>query len=118
MSGEHESRGEPARLQPGSEVADAMERVLAAEREARAAIEVQRAACAARVEAARLQARAILAHAEALARSIHARTERVAQARAAALGQQVAATPPDAADVEAALVRVAAWLTDDGDDES
>lgn len=116
MNGLHKSPDERPRPQPATEVAVAMEEVLAAEREARAEVELRRAECAARVAAARLQARTIVEHAEALAQAIHARTERVAAARAGALAAGVACAPCTPGALESAIDGVAARLTDDGDD--
>lgn len=65
---------------PGS-VAEAMNRVLAAEREALADVEVCRREAEKTLEAARREARTILDRAERVARDIHGRTDRLAAAR-------------------------------------
>jgi vacuolar-type H+-ATPase subunit H len=104
---------------PASElagVAATIERVLAAEREAAAGLERTRVRGAERVAEARLEARRILERAEVLAQAIHARTERVAAARAAAQGRASTAQPPAEAEVAATVARVAALLTADDDD--
>lgn len=66
---------------PGG-VAEAMNRVLDAEREALAEVEACRVEAEKSLEAARHEARTILERAERIARDIHARTERLATTRA------------------------------------
>jgi vacuolar-type H+-ATPase subunit H len=97
-------------------VAAAIEHVLATEREAEAEVERCRARCAARLDDARLEARHLVERAESLAQAIHARTERVAARRAAALVLAGAPRAPDADELDAIVARVAAQLTDGGDD--
>jgi regulator of protease activity HflC (stomatin/prohibitin superfamily) len=63
-------------------VAEAMNRVLDAERAALAEIEACRVEADKSLEAARHEARTILERAERIARNIHARTERLAATRA------------------------------------
>jgi regulator of protease activity HflC (stomatin/prohibitin superfamily) len=116
MTGLHKSPDVPPLSLPATEVAAAMERVLDAEREATAEVEARRAECTARVAAARLRARTILERAEALAQAIHARTDRVADERARALATPRVAPDDLALEFDAALARVADWLTDDADD--
>jgi len=65
-----------------SGVAEAMNRVLAAERKSLAEVEACRVEADRSLEAARHEARTILERAERVAREIHARTERLATARA------------------------------------
>lgn len=116
MNGLHKRIDERPRSQPATEVAVAMERVLDAEREAGAEIETRRAECAARVDAARHEARALLERAEAVAQAIHARTDRTADARARALVTALGPATAAPAEFDAAVARIAAWLTDDADD--
>lgn len=65
-----------------SGVAEAMNRVLAAERKSLAEIEACRVEADQSLEAARHEARTLLERAERVAREIHARTDRLATARA------------------------------------
>jgi regulator of protease activity HflC (stomatin/prohibitin superfamily) len=97
-----------------TDVAQAMNALIAAERAAVAAVEACRADCAREIAAARLEARRILDRAERIAQAIHARTERIAEARARAIvaGEPDAPAPPEA--VDSAVERVAMWLVGDG----
>jgi len=98
---------------PGS-VADAMNRVLAAERAAAAELDACRTEADRRLESARREARAILGHAEQLAREMHGRTERLARAHTRRLVEAAAARDPrqDRKDLlEQAVGRLAARMT-------
>ena len=106
--------GAPAPVPAGA--AAAIEQVLAAERDAAAEVGRCRARCAARLDEARLEARRLVARAESLAQAIHARTERVAERRAAARLHATATRKPGPAELDAIVARVAARLVDDGDD--
>jgi vacuolar-type H+-ATPase subunit H len=96
--------------------AAAIEHVLAAERDAVAEVERRRSRCTARLDEARLEARRLVERAESIAQAIHARTERVAAERARALVQASVPNAPDAAELDAIVARIAAQLTDAGDD--
>jgi regulator of protease activity HflC (stomatin/prohibitin superfamily) len=98
-----------------SDVARAMNEVLAAERAAAAAIEACRADVAEQLAAARLAARACIERAEATAQAIHGRTETVAAARAAALTEAATTTPAVARPLAAVVDEVAAWLVGSDD---
>jgi hypothetical protein len=98
-----------------TDVARAMDAVLAAERAAAAAIDTCRADGARELSAARLAARARIERAEAVAQLIHGRTERVATARAAALAAAAVAAPVAPRPLAAAVDEVAAWLVADDD---
>ena len=106
--------GAPAPVPAGA--AAAIEQVLAAERDAAAEVGRCRARCAARLDEARLEARRLVARAESLAQAIHARTESVAERRAAAQVQAIVAYPTDATALDAIVARVAAVLTEPADD--
>ncbi len=93
-----------------------IERVLAAERDAVAEVARCRARCTARLDEARIEARQLVERAEAVAQAIHARTERVAERRAAARLHATATRRPGPAELDAIVARVAARLVDDGDD--
>jgi len=98
---------------PGS-VADAMNRVLAAERAAATELDACRAQADRRLAAARREARAILEHAEHLAREIHGRTERLARAHTRRLVEAAAQRDPgqDREDLlQQAVDRLAARMT-------
>lgn len=98
---------------PGS-VADAMNRVLTAERAAAAELDDCRAQADGRLASARREARAILEHAEHLAREIHGRTDRLARAHTRRLVEAAAARDPgrDREDpLQQAVVRLAARMT-------
>lgn len=102
---------------PGG-VAEAMNRVLAAEREALADVEVCRQEAERTLEAARREARTILDRAERVARDVHGRTERLAAARArrlveAALERREDKSPGDTLAI--AVERLAAAMTGAGD---
>ena len=97
-------------------VARAMNEVLAAERAAADAIEACRAEVARELAAARLEARARIERAEALAQTIHARTESVAASRAAALAAASAAAAPPARPLAAVVDELAAWLVGGADE--
>ena len=81
---------------PGG-VAEAMNRVLAAERTALAEVDACRAESEKSLETARHEARAVLQRAERVAREIHARTERLATIRARRMVEAAhdAAASPD-----------------------
>jgi vacuolar-type H+-ATPase subunit H len=98
-----------------TDVARAMNTVLAAERDAAAAIEACRADGARALDAARLAARARIERAEAVAQQIHARTERVAAARAAALAGAAVSAAEQGRPLAAAIDELAAWLVGDDD---
>lgn len=106
--------GVPVPARPS--VAAAIEHVLAAERDAEAEVERCRSRCAARLDEARIEARRLVERAESLAQAIHARAERVAAQRAGALVQATTPPTPGAAELDAIVARVAAELTDAGDD--
>ena len=102
---------------PGG-VAEAMNRVLTAERAALAEVDACRAEAGKALEAARHEARAILERAEHVAREIHARTERLAATRA----RQMAESAQDRADgreseelLQAAVKRLASRMTGGSD---
>lgn len=102
---------------PGG-VAEAMNRVLAAERDALAEVEVCRLEAEKTLEAARREARTILDRAERVARDIHGRTERLAATRArrlveAAREREDGKDPGDA--IATAVERLAAAMTGAGD---
>jgi len=94
-------------------VADAMRRVLAAEREADEAIARCRQECQAELESARLEAHRIIERAEQLAQAIHGRTERIATQRAAQHRADLAEQPVtvNAEVFAAAIARLAERLT-------
>lgn len=99
-------------------VAEAMTRVLTAEREAREAIEAAREEAQRILEQARRDARSILEYAERTAREVHGRTDKVAAARAARLLEAAEAQPPcpDPGEVlDQALLGLAARLTGGAD---
>jgi regulator of protease activity HflC (stomatin/prohibitin superfamily) len=105
-------RSEP--LSTTGSVAEAMNRVLAAEREAQAAVEEARQQAERTLETARREARAILEHAERTARHIHGRTEKLSAIHEALLIEAAEAQPacPDPGEVlDEALLRLAARLT-------
>jgi regulator of protease activity HflC (stomatin/prohibitin superfamily) len=98
---------------PGG-VAEAMNRVLAAERAALADLETCRQEADGVLEAGRREARSILDRAERLVHEIHARTEHLAAARARQLveADQGERTEEDEEDLLAAAVgRLAARMT-------
>jgi vacuolar-type H+-ATPase subunit H len=102
---------------PGG-VAEAMNRVLAAERAALAEIAACRAEASRSLAAARHEARVILERAERVAREIHARTERLAATRArqmaeSARGEEGGRNPEQR--LEAAVQRLAARMTGGSD---
>jgi vacuolar-type H+-ATPase subunit H len=78
-------------------IAEAMNRVLAAERDALAEVEACRTEAERTLEAARREARVILERAERVARDIHARTGNLAETRAQQLRERWA-SEHDAAD--------------------
>jgi vacuolar-type H+-ATPase subunit H len=96
--------------------AAAIEFVLAAERDAVADVERCRSRCAARLDEARIEARRLVERAESIAQAIHARTERVATQRAGAVVQASAPCAAAAAELDAIVARIAAQLTEPGDD--
>jgi vacuolar-type H+-ATPase subunit H len=101
----------------GGGVAEAMNRVLAAERAALAEVEACRREADKTLESARREARALLERAERVARDIHARTGRLAETRARQLRERWAREHEAAAagDVLAeALRRLAARMTGGG----
>lgn len=107
-----------AERHPDGGVAEAMNRVLAAERAALAEVEECRLQADRTLESARREARAILERAERIARDIHARTGRLAEARARQLRAQWAQQHDTAATREAlatAVKRLAARMTGAGD---
>jgi len=75
-----EMREQPVPARGG--VAEAMNRVLTAEREALAELDACRAEAEKTLEGARREARSLLERAERLAREVHSRTGRVAATRA------------------------------------
>lgn len=102
---------------PAGSVADAMNRVLEAERAALAELQDCRLEADRTLEAARREARAILERAERIARDIHGRTERLAAARARRLVEEAKRhegnrSPADA--LPAAVTRLAGKMTGDG----
>jgi len=104
---------------PAGSVAEAMNRVLEAERAALAELQECRAEADRTLEAARREARVILERAERIARDIHGRTERLASARAQRLVEEARKhrddrNPADALAV--AVTRLAARMT--GDDHA
>jgi cell division septum initiation protein DivIVA len=102
--------------EPGG-VAEAMNRVLAAERAAMAQVEACRAEADRTLEAARREAHSILERAERLARDIHGRTERLAAARARRLveeDQRRQSQPESSNPLVAAVERLAARMTGAG----
>lgn len=105
--------GAPA---PTTGIAAAIERVLAAERAAVVDVSECRAQCAARIADARVEARRRLERAERIAQAIHARTDRVAAARASVAASTMPKQAVVDADVADAVARLAAELTDDDDD--
>jgi regulator of protease activity HflC (stomatin/prohibitin superfamily) len=100
--------------QDGTSVARAMNEVIAAERAAIAGVETCRADCAQQVAAARLEARGLLDRAELIAQAIHARTERIAEARARAATAGAPDLPATPEPLEDVVERVAAWLAGEG----
>lgn len=102
---------------PGG-VAEAMNRVLAAERAALAEVDACRAESEKSLETARHEARAVLQRAERVAREIHARTERLATVRARRMVEAAhdAAASPDWEKLLAdAVGRLAARMTGGSD---
>jgi regulator of protease activity HflC (stomatin/prohibitin superfamily) len=102
---------------PGG-VAEAMNRVLAAERAALAEVDACRADAGKALEAARHEARAILERAERVAREIHARTERLAATRARQMAESAQDKRGDREPgelLEAAVERLAARMTGGSD---
>jgi regulator of protease activity HflC (stomatin/prohibitin superfamily) len=102
---------------PAGGVAEAMNRVLEAERAALAELRECQAEAARTLEAARREARAILERAERIARDIHGRTERLAAARARRLVEeaeqrQAERDPTDV--LAAAATRLAGKMTGEG----
>ncbi|HXQ31845.1 MAG TPA: hypothetical protein VN790_07785 [Steroidobacteraceae bacterium] len=91
-----------------------MNEVIAAERAAIAGVETCRADCAREVATARLEARRLLDRAELIAQAIHARTERIAEARARAATASLPDPPAPAQSLEDVVERVAAWLAGEG----
>lgn len=115
-----ESASLPGPPVPAMDVAAAMNKVLAAERAAQQAVESARAEAAAIVADARRRAREQLEQSERLARLVHGRTEKVAQARAEKLMLEAACPLPDdpeaaAARVRRAIERLAMRLTESRD---
>jgi len=103
---------------PAGGVAEAMNRVLAAERDALAEIEACRTQAEKTLESARREARGILERAERIARDIHARTGRLAEARARQLRERWARehhAPGTSETLAAAVRRLGARMTG-GDD--
>ena len=102
---------------PGG-VAEAMNRVLAAERAALVEVSACRSESEKSLEAARREARAVLERAERVAREIHARTERLATVRARRMVEAAHDAEPSA-DWEkllaAAVGRLAARMTGESD---
>jgi len=100
-----------------SDVAAAMNRVLAAEREAAETLESCRLEAERILESGRRQAREILEHAERLARDVHAKTEHLAAVRARQIAEQAerAARDPGGDPLEAAVERLARRLTGGAD---
>ena len=105
---------------PALDVAAAMNKVLAAEHAAQQAVETARAEATAIIADARRRAREQLEQSERLARLVHARTEKVAEARAAKLNSEFSCPLPDdpvaaALRVQRALERLAIRLTEPRD---
>lgn len=99
-------------------VAEAMNRVLAAEREALSAVAEAHAQSGRTLEQARREAHRLLDRAERLARQIHGRTAALAARHEALLVAAAEAAPacPDPGEVlDEALARLAARLTGGGD---
>jgi cell division septum initiation protein DivIVA len=99
-------------------VAEAMTRVLTAEREAQEAVAAARREAERILEHSRGEARALLERAERTARQVHGRTERLAARRTELLVAAAEAQPacPDPGEVlDQALQRLAARLTGGGD---
>ena len=99
-------------------VAEAMNRVLAAERAALAEVEACRQEADRILEAARREAQGLLERSERVARDIHARTGQLAEARARQLCERWAREHEAAAQGDAmaqALRRLAARMTGGGD---
>jgi len=116
MGDKPESRED--RRPAASSIAEAMNRVLAAERAALAEVESCRAEADKALESARREARAILERAERVAGDIHARTGRLAEARARQLRERWDREhgPAGQGDLlEAALRRLAARMTGGSD---
>lgn len=99
-----------------SGVAEAMHTVLEAEREAADRLERCRAECRTELESARAQARRVTARGEELVQALNGRIEAVAAARAQRYRQGLALGPAplEAADVTAAVARLATRLTGAG----
>lgn len=98
---------------PGG-VAEAMNRVLDAERVALAEVEACRVEADKSLEAARHEARTILERAERVAREIHARTEKLATKRARRMVEAAREQEDPAghgARLESAVARLAARMT-------
>jgi regulator of protease activity HflC (stomatin/prohibitin superfamily) len=95
-------------------VAEAMNRVLDAERKALAEVEACRLDAEKALEAARHEARTILERAERVAREIHARTEKLATTRARRMVEQAREVGDPASRetrLESAVNRLAALMT-------
>lgn len=100
-----------------SDVAAAMNRVLAAEREAAEMLDSCRLEAEQVLEAGRRRAREILEHAERIAREVHARTEGLAATRALRIASEAArhAADPVTDPLPAAVERLARRMTGDDD---
>lgn len=99
---------------PHNPVAEAMNRVLEAERQVLAELESCRAEADKTLEGARREARSLLERAERIARDIHGRTEKLANARARRLVEEAGRhrdDPPGAEALQAAVARLAARMT-------
>ena len=117
MADSHGMREQRAAV-PGG-VAEAMNRVLSAEREASAELEACRAEAEKTLEAARREARSLIERAEHLAREVHGRTERLAATRARHIVEAASRRQGDgnpAGTLAAAVRRLAARMT--GDDHA
>jgi len=109
-----DKKDEQRRGQGGaSDVAAAMNRVLAAEREAAETLESCRLDAERILESGRRRAREILEHAERIAREVHSRTERLAAARALQITAEAARRKADPATdpLPAAVERLARRMT-------
>jgi regulator of protease activity HflC (stomatin/prohibitin superfamily) len=111
-------RKNPSPVPATGGVAEAMTRVLTAEREAQEAVAAARIEAERILEQARREAHELLERAERTARLVHGRTEKVSAFREAQLVAAAEAQPacPDPGSVlDEAVARLAARLTGSGD---
>jgi len=99
------------RREPDVDVARAMERVLAAEREAAGAIDASRLEADRLIEAARAERRRLLERARARASRIHAAAQARLQRELAELEHEASAPAPDLAALQAATDRAVERLS-------